>query len=193
MLSLIVFCKSKNGLKFFYLLNPFNKEKYNMASSFYTDHKIVSTSEIVKIVHKLKSEQKRIVFTNGCFDILHVGHVRYLQQASTYGDVLIAGVNSDQSVRRQKGEKRPIVSEENRAYLLSSLAVIDYIVIFEEETPLHLISQILPHTLIKGGDYQVESIVGYDIVTDNQGQVLTIPVIVGQSTTSIIERILEKQ
>jgi rfaE bifunctional protein nucleotidyltransferase chain/domain len=130
-----------------------------------------------------------MVFTNGVFDLLHRGHVEYLEKASTYGDILIIGVNSDNSAKRLKGENRPINADEDRAYLLASLSFVDYICIFDEDTPLELIKAIEPDILIKGSDYQPDQIIGRDIVEKRGGKVLTIPLIKGRSTTDLIKRI----
>lgn len=130
----------------------------------------------------------RVVFTNGCFDILHVGHVTYLTQARDLGDMLIVGLNSDASVRRLKGLSRPINDRRSRALVLSALMCVDAVIIFEEDTPRSLIAAVMPDILVKGGDYEVEQIVGYDIVTGAGGQVLTLPIVEGFSTTAIVER-----
>ena len=132
-----------------------------------------------------------LVFTNGCFDILHSGHVFYLQKAKQQGDILILGLNSDASVRRLKGEKRPINSEIDRAIVISELKSIDYVVIFEEDTPLEIISLIVPNKLVKGGDYKKDDVVGKDIVESNGGEVVIIPFVDGKSTTNIINKINE--
>jgi len=134
----------------------------------------------------------RLVFTNGCFDILHPGHVDYLQRARALGDRLIIGLNSDASVRRIKGEKRPINTERDRAQVLSGLACVDHVIIFDEDTPYELIRAVRPHVLVKGGDWPLESIVGRDIVTALGGDVLSIPMLPGYSTTGIIERICKR-
>lgn len=153
--------------------------------------KIVNLDKLLGIVEKLKEAGKVIVFTNGCFDILHPGHVSYLEKAKKLGDVLILGLNSDSSIKRIKGDKRPILSETERATLLSYLEMVDYISIFTEDTPYNLINHIKPHILVKGGDWSVENIVGKDIVEKYGGKVVNIPYIEGKSTTSIIERILK--
>lgn len=150
--------------------------------------KKVLGSQSASMLRQLAPE-KRIVFTNGCFDILHVGHIRYLRKASALGDMLVVGLNSDASVRRLKGEGRPVNSENDRAELLASLEFVDYIVVFEEDTPYELIRQIQPDVLVKGGDYAPESIVGRDIVETRGGQVVTIDFVEGKSTTGIIHRI----
>ncbi len=132
---------------------------------------------------------KRIVFTNGCFDILHPGHVDYLARARDLGDLLVVGLNSDASVRRIKGTTRPVNPEHDRALVLGALACVDHVVIFSEDTPYRLIQAVLPDVLVKGGDWPVEKIVGRDIVEARGGRVLSIPLLPGYSTTRIIERI----
>lgn len=152
---------------------------------------IVERKNIKELSEKLKSDGKTIVFTNGCFDILHSGHVIYLQKAKQQGDILILGLNSDASVRRLKGEKRPINSEMDRAIVISELKSIDYVVIFEEDTPLEIISLVVPNKLVKGGDYKKDDVVGKDIVESNGGEVVIIPFVDGKSTTNIINKINE--
>jgi rfaE bifunctional protein nucleotidyltransferase chain/domain len=154
--------------------------------------KVKNHDELREIVEDLKAAGKKIVFTNGCFDIMHTGHARYLQLAKSYGDVLIVAVNSDESVRRIKGPKRPILPQAERAEMLASLAVVDYVTVFEEEDPSRVIAELMPDVLVKGGDWAVEEIVGRDIVETNGGKVYSIPYIEGASTTGIIERILAK-
>ncbi|MEN3038036.1 MAG: D-glycero-beta-D-manno-heptose 1-phosphate adenylyltransferase [Candidatus Kryptonium sp.] len=154
--------------------------------------KVVSINEIVKIKNELKSQGKKIVFTNGCFDILHRGHVEYLAKAKELGDVLIVGLNSDSSVRQIKGEGRPIVPQDDRAFILSNLAFVDYVVIFEEPTPYDLISKIIPDILVKGSDWSVENVVGREIVEANGGRVVLIELTPNRSTTNIIKTIVER-
>ena len=149
------------------------------------DYKIISFNEAKKLAENLKKENKKIVFTNGCFDILHIGHVKYLQKAKTLGDILIVGVNSNKSVKRLKGNNRPVNDEYDRAYLLSSLEVVDYVVIFEEDTPYELIKKIKPDILVKGKDYEGKEVVGSDIAKE----VKLIEFINGKSTTNIINKI----
>ena len=151
--------------------------------------KIVLLNEILSIRKKIKN--KKIVFTNGCFDILHSGHVKYLEQAKGLGDILIIGINSDDSVRKLKGDSRPINTLNDRAYVLSGLTIVDYIIAFDELTPLKLISQVLPDILVKGGDYKIDEIVGNDFVEKNGGIVKTVPYLDGASTTDIINKIKE--
>ncbi len=131
---------------------------------------------------------KKIVFTNGCFDILHKGHVEYLAKAADLGHLLVVGLNSDASVKRLKGEGRPVNNEEARATLLAALSFVDAIVFFEDDTPYELIKHIQPDILVKGADYKVEDVVGYDIVTDKGGEVITIDLTQGYSTTGIISK-----
>jgi D-beta-D-heptose 7-phosphate kinase/D-beta-D-heptose 1-phosphate adenosyltransferase len=153
--------------------------------------KIVARNEIELFSAEIKKSGKKIVFTNGCFDILHRGHIEYLSKAKQLGDVLIIGLNSNASIKKIKGEKRPIVSEEDRALVISSLVCVDYVVLFDEETPHNLIAKILPDVLAKGADWKKENIVGKDIVEANGGSVATIEFLPNCSTTNIIERILE--
>ncbi len=148
--------------------------------------KIRSLNELEKIAASLKSEGKKIVFTNGCFDLLHLGHVRYLREAGKLGDILIVGLNSDASVKRMKPQ-RPINEELHRAEVLAALEMVDYVTIFSEDTPYELIKTIKPDVLVKGGDWKIEDIVGSDIVAD----VRSLPYVAGVSTTGIIEKILK--
>ncbi|HEY6171593.1 MAG TPA: D-glycero-beta-D-manno-heptose 1-phosphate adenylyltransferase [Candidatus Kapabacteria bacterium] len=141
---------------------------------------------------QMKDSGKSLVFTNGVFDILHTGHATYLLGARNLGDALIIGLNSDASVRRIKGEKRPIVAEADRAFMLTSLKSTDAVVIFDEDTPLELISFIIPDVLIKGADYLVENIVGREVVEANGGKVLTLDLVEGRSTTNVVETILNR-
>ncbi|ROL60130.1 D-glycero-beta-D-manno-heptose 1-phosphate adenylyltransferase [Bacteroidetes/Chlorobi group bacterium MS-B_bin-24] len=150
---------------------------------------IVDFNEIEKICNSLREQNKKIVFTNGCFDILHRGHIEYLTKAKEFGDVLIVGLNSDTSVQRLKGKDRPINSESDRARILDALKPVDYVVIFEEDTPLHLIQMVKPDVLVKGGDYKVEEIVGSEFVMSYGGKVEIIPFVEGKSTTKIIQKI----
>lgn len=137
----------------------------------------------------VKLHNRKIVFTNGCFDVLHYGHVHYLLDAKSLGDLLVVGLNSDGSVRRLKGESRPINGEKERAFVLAALEFVDYIVVFEEDTPEKLIETVKPDVLVKGGDYQIENIVGADFVMQNGGTVTTIPFVEGFSSTRIIEQL----
>jgi len=153
--------------------------------------KLKTLAEIAIIVKDMNAVGKKIVFTNGCFDIIHAGHVEYLQEAAELGDVLIIGLNSDKSVKRLKGKSRPINSQINRAKVLSGLASVSYIVIFEEDTPYMLIDHIKPDVLVKGGDWQPDEIVGADIVQANGGSVRSLFYKEGNSTSSIIEKMKE--
>jgi rfaE bifunctional protein nucleotidyltransferase chain/domain len=138
----------------------------------------------------LRRQEKRIVFTNGCFDLLHPGHIYTLTQAKALGDVLVVGINSDASVKRLKGEKRPILNELERATVLAALEAVDYVITFEEDTPLQLIRALQPDILVKGGDWSAETVVGKEEVEARGGQVVLIPYQTGASTTGIIERVL---
>jgi len=154
-------------------------------------NKIVSKEVAFEKTKALREKHAKIVFTNGCFDILHPGHVDYLSQARDLGDFLILGLNTDASVKRlQKAPNRPINSETTRATVLAGLACIDLIVLFDEETPYDLIKFLQPTVLVKGDDYEAENIVGYDVVKANGGEVITIPMVQGFSTTKLIEKIL---
>lgn len=155
----------------------------------YSEDKIVTLEELLKILKNRNN--KKIVFTNGCFDLFHVGHSRYLKQAASYGDTLIIGVNSDSSVKRLKGKERPIVTEKERMELLASLECVSYVVKFEEDTPYELIKAIKPDIITKGGDYKPEDVVGKDIVEANGGSVIICPFIEGKSTTDIVKKIKE--
>jgi D-beta-D-heptose 7-phosphate kinase/D-beta-D-heptose 1-phosphate adenosyltransferase len=155
--------------------------------------KIKSGDEISRAVHKWRSEGLKIVFTNGCFDILHYGHVHYLAQARAQGDKLVIGLNSKASVKRLKGEHRPINDDETRLYLLASLQYVDAVVIFEEDTPHNLITLVEPDVLVKGGDYTIETIVGADIVLKRGGEVKSLSFVEGYSTTGIEERLRSRE
>ncbi len=155
------------------------------------DHrdKIKSIDSAQKEVNLLKKEGKRIVFTNGCFDILHIGHARYLYEAKRLGDFLLVAVNSDRSVKALKGPSRPVVPENERAEMIAALGCVDMAIIFDEETPYEVIKKIVPHVLVKGGDWKEDDIVGADIVKGAGGEVKSILFIDGSSTTNIINRI----
>ena len=148
-----------------------------------------SVSEGSELAHAFRAAQKRIVFTNGVFDILHPGHLRYLQQARAYGDVLIVGLNSDASVRRNKGPQRPVNPQEERAEVLEALECVDSVVLFDDDTPAEIIRAIQPDVLVKGADWAEDAIVGRDTVEARGGRVVRVPIEAGFSTTSIIERI----
>ena len=152
-------------------------------------NKIYSRAKLKKKIDGLRDEGKKIVFTNGCFDILHVGHTRYLIEAKKQGDVLVLGLNSDESVRSLKGEKRPLVPENERADVVASLESVDYVTIFHEQTPLELIEYLKPHVLVKGGDWKEKDVVGRKSVASWGGRVVIIPEIKGSSTTNIIQKV----
>ncbi len=151
--------------------------------------KIKSLLELKRIVDKLKKKGKKVVFTNGCFDILHPGHIYYLKEAKKRGDIFILGLNSDSSVRKLKGSGRPLIPERERAEILSNFEFIDYIFIFHEETPERAIREISPDILVKGGDYRKKEVVGRKFVEEKGGKVIIIPFLKGYSTTKLIEKI----
>ena len=165
-------------------LDEIYEYEYSLHKSNSTSH-IKTFDEIKTLASKLHNQGKKIVFTNGCFDILHVGHVKYLEVAKSYGDVLILGLNADSSVRKLKGPTRPINTQDDRAYILASLESVDYVVIFEEETPYELIKLIKPHVLVKGGDYEGKEVVGQDIADELK----LVQFVDGKSTTNTIKRI----
>jgi D-beta-D-heptose 7-phosphate kinase / D-beta-D-heptose 1-phosphate adenosyltransferase len=154
--------------------------------------KVKEREALCKITEDLKAKGKRIVFTNGCFDLLHIGHIRYLEDATALGDILVVGVNSDGSVQNLKGPNRPILPEGERAEILSGLGCVDYITVFNELDPLELISSLHPHILVKGGDWAKETTVGREIVEQSGGDVVIIPFIKGASTSNLIETILKR-
>lgn len=144
----------------------------------------------LKKIDELKLANKRVVFTNGCFDILHLGHIKYLQKAKELGDILVVGLNSDISVRNLKGNKRPIFNQDERSQILLALSCVDFVIFFDEKTPLRLIKQIKPDVLVKGGDWKTEDIVGSDFVINRGGVVRSLNFEDGYSTTKTIEKIL---
>ena len=150
--------------------------------------RVIPRRSVRALCARLRTEGKRIVFTNGCFDLLHAGHAQYLRRAAALGDVLLVGLNSDASVRRLKGEGRPVQRAADRAYLLASLSCVSYVTIFPEDTPARLIGEVIPHVLVKGGDWKGRTIVGSDIVRAHGGAVKTIRFLTGRSTTSILAR-----
>ena len=152
--------------------------------------KIVSWEELSRRLGILRREGMKVVFTNGCFDLLHPGHTAYLAQARSRGDILVVGLNSDESVRRQnKGPGRPVQTQEARAQVLAALESVGLVVVFDQETPYELIKIVRPQVLVKGGDWTVEKIVGADLVVEEGGKVLSLPYLEGESTTDIIERV----
>jgi D-beta-D-heptose 7-phosphate kinase / D-beta-D-heptose 1-phosphate adenosyltransferase len=154
--------------------------------------KIRKGEDLRNYLEDLKLKRKRIVFTNGCFDLLHIGHIRYLEEAKALGDILVVGVNSDSSVRRLKGPQRPITPLEERMEVLSSLECVDYVTFFDEPTPLELISLLQPHVLVKGGDWSKETTVGKEVVERLGGEVVILPFVEGASTSNLVETILRR-
>ena len=152
--------------------------------------KVLSLKGLRAEVKGLRSNGRKVVFTNGCFDILHAGHVRYLKKAASLGDVLVVGMNSDKSVRRIKGKGRPVVGEKDRAEVLSALVSVDYVVVFKEETPIRLIEAIRPDVLVKGADWKSGEIVGEDLVKEYGGRVRRVTLAKGRSTTDILKKAL---
>jgi rfaE bifunctional protein nucleotidyltransferase chain/domain len=160
----------------------------------HTSHKLVSLGAAARWVKRLQAQGQRVVFTNGCFDLLHLGHVRYLEEAHSLGDGLIVGVNTDASVKRLgKDPARPVNPEADRAALVAALACVDRVVLFDEDTPLELISALQPDILVKGGDYRLEEIVGREVVLARGGEVKVIPLVQGYSTTALLARILKER
>jgi len=151
--------------------------------------KIVSQEELIQVTAREKRAGRRVVFTNGCFDLLHPGHVRCLADARALGDILIVAVNSDRSVRGNKGPERPLVGEQDRAEVLAALVSVDYVTIFDEPTPRELISRVLPSVLVKGADWALDQVAGREEVEAAGGRVVSIPLAPGYSTTSIVQRI----
>jgi len=153
---------------------------------------LVSLKELKAIRQKLKAGNKKVIFTNGVFDLIHSGHVDYLVKAKSLGDVLIVGLNSDKSVKKIKGDKRPILKQDERSFILANLKPVDYIILFDEDTPENLIKELIPDILVKGGDWTVDKIVGNDIVIKNGGEVKSIKFVNPQSTSKIIDIILKR-
>jgi D-beta-D-heptose 7-phosphate kinase/D-beta-D-heptose 1-phosphate adenosyltransferase len=153
------------------------------------DNSKYQLENVIKAINNDKKDSKKIVFTNGCFDILHVGHIRYLSEAKSLGDILVIGINSDKSVKELKGPSRPINSLSDRALILSELRYVDYVISFEEQTPLELIKIIMPDILVKGGDYTVETVVGSSEVIHSGGQVKLLQFHEGYSSTNYIDKI----
>ena len=153
---------------------------------------IVNIEDLLPIRKKAKEERKKVIFTNGCFDLLHRGHIEYLQAAKGLGDILIVGLNSDSSVRALKGIERPLNPQEDRAIILANICSVDYVIVFEELTPAKLIDQIIPDILAKGGDYKIEEIIGRQTVWKNGGEVIVIPEVKGRASRNIIQIIIER-
>ena len=158
-------------------------------SQHFLSAKIKTLNTLKELVEKLKKQGSKIVFTNGCFDILHYGHAKYLQDAKKAGDILVVGVNSDASIRKIKGKNRPVVDEKNRLGLLAALESIDYLTLFKEATPLRVIQEIKPDILVKGADWNKNNIVGSDFVLRYGGKVKTVKLVKGLSTTDLIKKI----
>jgi D-beta-D-heptose 7-phosphate kinase / D-beta-D-heptose 1-phosphate adenosyltransferase len=156
------------------------------------NEKVKEKEDLEEILKDLRGKRKRIVFTNGCFDLLHIGHLRYLERAKALGDILVVGVNGDSSVQRLKGSERPIFPLVERMEILSGLACVDYVISFNEDTPLELISFLKPHVLVKGGDWTIDTTVGKEVVEGLGGEVVILPFVEGNSTTNIIETILQR-
>jgi rfaE bifunctional protein nucleotidyltransferase chain/domain len=154
--------------------------------------KIKSLDEIIKERIRFRELKKRLAFTNGCFDILHIGHVRYLNHARTLGDALIVAVNSDRSVRLIKGESRPVIPEMERAEVLAALASVDFVFIFDDVTPQKVIDALVPDVLVKGSDWELSDVVGRDTVENAGGSVWTVPLVEGSSTSEIIRKVLDR-
>jgi D-beta-D-heptose 7-phosphate kinase/D-beta-D-heptose 1-phosphate adenosyltransferase len=153
---------------------------------------VVSTEELIKIRRQAGREGRRVIFTNGCFDLIHRGHVEYLGQARAMGDILVVGLNSDRSVRQLKGQGRPLTPQDDRAQVLAALEMVDYVCLFDEQTPAQLISAVLPDVLVKGGDYRPDEIVGRETVEEAGGKVVVVPLTEGFSTKGLIEKIRQR-
>lgn len=154
--------------------------------------KIVNRKKLASILENLRKKGHKIVFTNGCFDLLHVGHVRYLTEAKKKGDVLVVAINTDQSIKKLKGTNRPLTPEAERAEILSALAAVDFVTYFDQDTPAEIISQLKPNVLVKGADYKIKEIVGHDFMSRSGGKVVRVPLAKNYSTTKIIDSIIAK-
>lgn len=166
--------------------------QFNLFGTELMDNFIINRNELIEIRKQLKEQNRKVVFTNGCFDILHAGHVDYLNKAAQMGDILIVGMNSDASVRNIKGEKRPIIGERERAFLVGSLKAVSYVTLFDEPTPEEIINELVPDVLVKGADWSIDKIVGREVVEANGGEVKTVEFVNEQSTSKIIQVILER-
>ena len=153
---------------------------------------VKTLTEMKDIRRQLKDQNKKVVFTNGCFDLIHAGHIDYLSKAKALGDVMVVGLNTDASVRRIKGGNRPILNETERSFIISNIKPVDYVVLFDEDTPKLLIEELLPDILVKGADWEIENIVGKDVVIANGGEVRTIEFVNDQSTSKIIKIIVDR-
>lgn len=156
------------------------------------NNKILDKERLLVKLTNWKEENKKIVFTNGCFDLIHLGHIEVIARSADLGDILIIGVNTDNSIKRLKGKNRPIVEEISRAKQLAALEFVDAVVLFDQDTPIDLIKMINPNIITKGGDYNTDQVIGNDIVTQNDGEVVIIPLTQGYSTTSILEKIKDE-
>ena len=154
--------------------------------------KILDKERLLVKLTDWKEENKKIVFTNGCFDLIHLGHIEVIARSADLGDILIIGVNTDNSIKRLKGPNRPIVEEISRAKQLAALEFVDAVVFFDQDTPIDLIKVINPNVITKGGDYNTDQVIGNDVVTQNDGEVVIIPLTQGYSTTSILEKIKDE-
>lgn len=154
---------------------------------------LLQLDEFLEIRNEIKKENKKLVFTNGCFDLLHRGHIDYLNRAKELGDYLVVALNSDESVTKLKGKGRPLVKLEDRAFVISNLKAVDFVISFNEETPFEIISKVIPDVLVKGGDWQIDQIVGRDIVEQNGGKVYSLKYIEDYSTSSMIEKIIQSR
>lgn len=157
-----------------------------------SEDKIVNLPRLKAIVSKLRTKKKKIIFTNGCFDLIHIGHIKYLEKAKAQGGILIVGINSDSSMRKIKGPKRPIIKQGDRAKIIAGLEAVDYVSIFNETTPLKMIMTIKPDILVKGADWQLNKIVGADFITSYGGRTISIPLIKDRSTSRIIRKIISR-
>jgi len=164
-----------------------------MNKSKFIESKIITPQDLIFKLNVHRFLGKKIVFTNGCFDLMHKGHVKVLADCAEFGDILVIGLNSDNSVSRLKGPNRPLQDQDSRAWVIASMHFVDYVVIFDEQTPFELIKLIQPDVLVKGGDYEIENIVGYDIVNQNGGKIITVPIVEGYSTTNIEKKIRSSQ
>jgi len=158
----------------------------------YEGTKILGLVELQKVVSRARGQGKKVVFTNGCFDILHVGHIQLLQRCRKLGDLLVVGLNDDASVRRLKGENRPLIGQADRAHVMAALDAVDYVTLFSEPTPMALIEALRPDVLVKGGDYALDEVVGRDFVESYGGHVEIVPLVEGFSTSDIVRRIVER-
>jgi rfaE bifunctional protein nucleotidyltransferase chain/domain len=170
------------------MISDFSQKYKTMTLLEALDAKIVAAENLHTKIALWKFKGYKVVFTNGCFDILHRGHIEYLAQAAEFGDILVVGMNTDESVRRLKGEGRPLQDQVSRSTVLSAIEFVSNVVLFDEDTPYELIKLIQPDVLVKGADYKAEDIVGYDIVKAKGGEVVTVPIVEGHSTSNVIAK-----